>query len=175
MKLNILSSLFFISYLILLSACSTPPSSASQVTSEVQISEQDSQTITSTETIRLNNCGGKGDSEQISERSFAVNIEGGLEIQGGIEYVEGKISGKYGQYRNYSKSLKVIAPPSTNMEFEIKWTELEWTGTLTANGQSGKYNVHAPIEVELVSSLDKGECDNTNIVPAQPTPSTVPT
>jgi len=155
MRSHFLTSLLALIGFVLFSGCTPTP----------QITETKSQTVPSTETIRLNNCGGKGDSEQITERSFAVNIEGGIEIQAGVEYLRGSVSGKYDQYRNYSKSLKVIAPPGTNMEFEIKWTALEWTGTLTANGQSGTYNVRAPIEVEQVSSRDKGNCDTTSQPP----------
>lgn len=155
MRSHFLTSLLALIGFVLFSGCTPTP----------QITETKSQTVPSTETIRLNNCGGKGDSEQITERSFAVNIEGGIEIQAGVEYLRGSVSGKYDQYRNYSKSLKVIAPPGTNMEFEIKWTALEWTGTLTANGQSGTYNVRAPIEVEQVSSRDKDDC-NTSTSPS---------
>lgn len=162
MRSHFITSLITLAGLILFSGCTpTSPSDLTQPNPNVQINEAQSQTVTSIEIIHINNCGGKGNSEQITERSFSVNIEGGLEVQGGVEYLQGTVSGKYGQYRNYSKSLKVIAPPGTNMEFEIKWTELEWTGTLTASGQSGKYNVHAPIEVEQISSQDKGSCNNS--------------
>lgn len=162
--------LFLILGSILFLGCtSTSYSDSTQTNSDLLITEEQHQTVTTIDVIRINNCGGKGNSEIISERSFAVKIEGGIEVQGGVDYLQGSVSGKYGQYRNYLKSLKVIAPPGTNMVFEIKWTELEWSGTLSVNGQSGTYNVRAPIEVEQTFSQDKGDCITLELTPSEHT------
>ncbi len=134
------------------------------------------------EILRLNNCGGTRDAEQISARSMIVNIQGELNIQETQEKLNAK-------YARASKSQKVVAAPGTWMEFVLTWTEQEWIGVVTqGNGGRATYVVRAPIAVELSSSKNLG-CPltptptpplsiATNIPPtriAQPTSVPVPT
>jgi hypothetical protein len=139
--------------LILLSGCGSNPS--------VQVNEISRDTISYDETIHLNNCGGKADSEQTASRSFATTIEGGAEISAGYQsIVEGSISAKYSQYRNISKSQKLTAPPDTNMEFVLRWSEDLHSGNVTVNGKTGSYVVKVPVSVEQISTQDLG-CNTT--------------
>ena len=123
------------------------------------VTETGKQTITSTETIHLNNCGGKAETEQTAVRSFSINTEGEVTVKVGYEVVEGGVSAKYGQQKNISKSQTLKAPAGTNMNFILQWTEQQWLGQLISGGQSGTYSASAPIAVELISSEDLG-CNN---------------
>lgn len=149
-----LNTLVAILALSTLTSCNSP-TPVSQ-TPDIQVVETGNQTTAIPETIHINNCGGKGNSEQIVERSFSTSIEGATELQVGYEIVVGSVSVKYGQYKNVSKSLKLIAPPGTNMEFVISWTEQAWVGSVLANGRSGGYSVHVPLSVEQISGQDLG-------------------
>ena len=122
---------------------------------DIQVNELSSNTTAYDETIHINNCGGKADSEQTASRSFATNIEGGIDV-GVQQVVEGVISAKYSQYRNVSKSQKLVAPAGTNMEFVLRWSEEVRAGNVTANGSTGTYTANIPIAVEQVSSQDLG-------------------
>ena len=100
-------SLFFTS-------CSSQPN--------ISISEKEQKTDYYKEVIRLNNCGGKSESEQIISRSFGTAIEINAEISVGVQQIiEGGVSAKYGEYRTVSKSQRLVAPPGTNMEFVLQW------------------------------------------------------
>jgi predicted small secreted protein len=112
------------------------------------------------ETIHMNNCGGKADSEQIAEKSKDVSIEGGGLIGIDGKVMKGEVSAKYATVTGLSKSIKLIAPPGTNMEFLIAWTEKTWVGIVTTQGSDGhgNYKVSVPVSVELISSRDLGNC-----------------
>lgn len=120
------------------------------------------------EIIHMNNCGGKADSEQVAEKSKDVAIEGGglVGIDGKI--IKGEVSAKYATIAGVNKSIKMIAPPGTNMEFVIDWTEKTWIGIVTTQKIDGQanYKVSVPVSVELISSRDLGGC------PVTPTPTT---
>jgi hypothetical protein len=157
----------FILIVLLIILCNTSCSPQSET---AQIIETDNKVITFNETIHINNCGGKGDSEQIAERSFATNVEGNIQLKGGANFgmeAEAAISAKYGQYRGYSKSQKLIAPPHTNMQFELMWTEQTIWGTIISGEQSQTYAIHAPILVEQLSSADLG-CEDVVPMPVSP-------
>lgn len=131
---------------------------------DVALSETGVQTVSHDETIHMNNCGGKADSEQTAMRSFSTSLDGTLSISGegkgtikGIPVeVEGSLSAKYGQYRATVKTIKLIAPAGTNMEFKLKWLEEEHAGNVIYEKQSGTYSVRIPISVDQVSSQDLG-------------------
>lgn len=112
------------------SGCGTNP--------EVQIVEISRNTVVYDEIIRLNNCGGKGDSEQTATREFATSIQfdGGVSV-GDQSVVQGTLSVKYSEYRNTSKSQRLIAPPGTNMEFVLRWSDDVRAGNVQVNGESG--------------------------------------
>lgn len=151
---------FLLFVFAMLSGCGNSPT--------VQVNELSSDTISYEETIHINNCGGKADSEQTASRSFAATIEGGAEISAGYQsIVEGRVSAKYSQYRNISKSQRLTAPPATDMIFVLKWSEAVHAGNVTVNGETGNYEVRVPVAVEQTSSKDLG-CDNfvLNIRPA---------
>jgi len=157
-----LAQRFFVIVFLLLSGCGGSP--------DVQVIELSNNTVSYDETIHINNCGGKADSEQTASRSFATNIEGGAEFSAGYQaIVEGGISAKYSQYRNVTKSQKLIAPPGTNMEFVLRWSEELHAGNVTVNGATGNYEVRVPVAVEQVSSQDLGGCGGGS-APVQPQP-----
>ncbi|MBO9327213.1 MAG: hypothetical protein J7463_18215 [Roseiflexus sp.] len=55
------------------------------------------------EIVRINNCGGKGDSEQTKSRDFATNVEFGAGVSAGYQsFVQGSLSAKYSDYRSAS-------------------------------------------------------------------------
>jgi hypothetical protein len=152
-KLGFLQNIFLFIILLLLSGCGNSPN--------VQISEISRDTISYDETIHINNCGGKADSEQTASRSFATTVEGGAEISAGYQsIIEGSLSTKYSEYRNISKSQKLTAPPNTNMEFVLRWSEDTHAGNITINGEIGNYVVKVPVAVEQISTQDL-ECDGT--------------
>lgn len=162
--------------LLITSGCSADP--------EVQLAEISRNTIVYDEIVRLNNCGGKGDTDQTVTREFATTIEFGTGISAGYKsVVEGNISAKYSEYRNTSKSLRVVAPPGTNMEFVLRWSDDVRAGNVQVNGKSGTYEVRIPISVEQISSRDLG-CgvlsvpSYTQVAPVLPTvsnPVSIPT
>lgn len=123
---------------------------------DVLVSEIGVDPVSYEETIHINNCGGKASSEQTVSRSFDINIEGVAEFDAGYKVVEGSVTAKYGQYRNVTKSQKLAAPPGTNMEFVLKWSEHIYAGNVMVNGTEGYYKVRVPIAVEQVSSQDLG-------------------
>jgi len=162
-KFGIAHRIFLLIVLILLSGCGSSPT--------VQVNELGNNTVSYDETIHINNCGGKADSEQTASRSFATSIEGGAEISAGYQsIIEGSVSAKYSQYRNVTKSQKLTAPPATNMEFILRWSEDVHSGNVTVNGSTGNYEVRVPVSVEQVSSQDLG-CGG--VVQVQPSPVSV--
>ncbi len=161
-----LFSIVFLLALLVISGCGADP--------EVQLAEISRNTIVYDEIVRLNNCGGKGDTDQTVAREFATTIEFGAGISAGYKsVVEGNISAKYSEYRNTSKSIRVVAPPGTNMEFVLRWSDDVRAGNVQINGKIGTYEVRIPISVEQISGRDLG----CGILPSQPKPSTstVPT
>ncbi len=146
--------------LLALSGCSANP--------EVQVVEINKDTVVYEEIIRINNCGGKGESEQTATREFATSVEFGAEVSAGYQsVVRGTLSAKYSEYRNTSKSQRLVAPPGTNMEFVLLWSDDVRAGNVQVNGKSGTYEVRIPISVEQVSSRDLG----CGIMTAPPPPS----
>lgn len=147
------------------SGCSANP--------EVQVVEISKNTVVYDEIIRINNCGGKGDSEQTATREFATSVEFGVGVSAGYQsVVQGTLSAKYSEYRNTSKSQRLVAPPGTNMEFVLRWSDDVRAGNVQVNGKSGTYEIRIPVSVEQISSRDLG-CGITspgNVAP----PSTVP-
>ncbi len=126
---------------------------------DVTLTELSTNVLSYDDIIRINNCGGKADSEQNVSRSFATTFEGGAELSAGYQSIaEGSISAKYSQYRNTTKSQRLIAPPGTNMEFVIRWSEDVRAGNVQVNGSSGSYEVRIPVSVEQMSSQDLGNC-----------------
>lgn len=164
MKNNIVAILVLLS--LVLSACDTNAGTVKLTVNETaaEISE------VTDETIRLNNCGGKADTEQTVERSKDIHIEGSGTLGVDGQVVKGEVSAKYGEVVGYSKSQKLIAPPGTNMEFVLRWTEKTWVGFVSAQGkdEQASYKVSVPISVELISSTDLGNC------PGGTVPATIP-
>ncbi|MEM4204144.1 MAG: family 16 glycoside hydrolase [Candidatus Methanomethylicaceae archaeon] len=157
--------------LLAISGCGTNP--------EVQLVEISKNTVVYDEIVRINNCGGKGDSDHTATREFATTIEFGAGISAGYKsVVEGNIAAKYSEYRTTSKSLRVVAPPGTNMEFVLRWSDDVRAGNVQVNGKSGTYEVRIPVSVEQISSRDLGcgaiSAASTTIAPtpakALPTP-----
>ncbi|MBI5712683.1 MAG: hypothetical protein HZC38_04565 [Chloroflexi bacterium] len=138
----------------MLCGCATPNTPQTNV--DIQVRESSNQIKSFTEIIRINNCGGKADSKQTSERSFSVKIGGTIGAMIGYVAAEGSVSANYGQYRNVTKRQELTAPPVTNMEFTLQWTEREWIGNIISGSQSGPYIALAPISVEQIGSRDLG-------------------
>lgn len=165
-KFTNIQRVFLIVVFILLSGCGGSPN--------VQVNELSTNTVSYDETIHINNCGGKADSEQTASRSFATTIEGGAEFSAGYQsIVEGGVSAKYSQYRNISKSQRLIAPPATDMEFVLRWSEDIHAGNVTVNGTTGNYEVRVPVAVEQISSRDLG-CDTTQSQEPVSNPTAIP-
>lgn len=131
------------------------------------------------EKISLNNCGGKADVSQVAERSREITIEGTAELGAQAQVVEAKIAAKYSEGHQAKKSITLTAPPSTNMEFLIVWTDRSWTGTIVTSGVSNQptYKVRVPISVSLESANDLGCGNNSSEQPSsqpQSNPTSVP-
>lgn len=150
---------------LLLSACGNGNSP------DVTVTELSTNVISYDEIVRINNCGGKADSEQTLSRSFATTLEGGIELSAGYKSIaEGSISAKYSQYRNTTTSQRLIAPPGTNMEFVMRWSEDVRAGNVRVDGSSADYEVRIPVSVEQISSRDLGNCSENPESPIiQPT------
>jgi hypothetical protein len=143
--------------MILLSACGS--------NSDVQVYELSNSSDSYEETILMNNCGGKRDSEQTAVRSFTKSIGGEFGI-GVRSVVEGEIVLRYSEFQTETRSMRLIAAPGTDMVFVLRWSEGVKAGNVTYKGSTGTYEVRIPISVELVDTYDQG-CDGTN--PTAPT------
>jgi len=133
--------------LLFLQACNTEPN--------VLLDEISVEPITFDEAIHMNNCGGTADSEQTITRSFSTSLDIGAEISAGYHgIIEGRLSAMYGQQREISKSIRLIAPPKTNMQFLLRWFENAHAGRVSVDGGDGEYTVRVPIGVEQVSSTN---------------------
>lgn len=161
------TSIFILAILLFLTGCGSPPNAQSANT-QVQIDELSIDSTAVEEVIHINNCGGKGDAIQIAEHSFGTDIEGVGGGQVGIPVIQGNVSAKYGQYRNVTKSHQLVAPPGTNMEIVLKWSEEIHAGKILVDGVTGTYKARIPIAVEQVSSQDLG-CVNTVAPAIEPT------
>lgn len=90
-------------------------------------------------------------------RDFATTIEFGGGVSAGYEsIVQGNLSVKYSEYRNTSKSQRLIAPPGTNMKFVLRWSDDVRASNVQVNGKSRSYEVRIPVSVEQISSRDLG-------------------
>jgi hypothetical protein len=151
-------SIAFLLVLSLLAGCSNDniPTATKELIPDVRVTENDNQTVTFDEEIKINNCGNSTEDNQVSTRSYSTNIEGGSQIKVGYAIVEGSVNAKYGQYRTVSKSHTVVAPANTRMIFVLRWTEQTWSGSIILGNDSGNYIVHVPVSVEQMSSKDLG-------------------
>ena len=147
------SILFLLIFVIFFGSCNSQIDS-----SDVQVIPIDETDEKEAEAIRMNNCGGKADASQTAERTKAINIGGELEIGANYQVVEGAVTAKYDQTNSSSKSLTLVAPPGTNMEFVLVWEQNVKTGLVTIDGKSGQaaYRISTPITVLLASSQDLG-------------------
>lgn len=153
--------------LLLLSGCASNP--------DVQLVELSQNTVVYDEIIRINNCGGKGDSEQTVSREFATTVEFGAGVSAGYQsIVQGNLSAKYSEYRNTSKSQRLVAPPGTNMEFVLRWYDDVRAGNVQVNGKSGTYEVRIPVSVDQISSRDLGCSGGAQMLPTMQSTTTLP-
>lgn len=115
-------------------------------------------TEVTSESIHMNNCGGKGDAKQSAERSKSVNVEFSGTLGVDKVVISGEVSAKYSVIKESAKKIELVAPANTNMEFVIEWTEKTWLGIVTeqTKGEQANYKISVPISVELVSSRDLG-------------------
>ena len=128
-------------------------------TVSLSIKETSAEIVEETEeTIHMNNCGGKADSSQIAKKSLSIQIEGGGKLGVDGQVVNGEIMAKYSRADGISKSLELVAPPGTNMEFVLLWTEKSWIGVVLTqdDNEQADYKVSVPLAVELVGSQDRG-------------------
>ncbi|MBI4673141.1 MAG: hypothetical protein HY741_15920 [Chloroflexi bacterium] len=151
------------------SAISTPTLVKVASAKGIEIAETGTlQPNVTTELLRLNNCGGTRDSEQVSTRETIVNLQGDFDDQATREKV-------FAKYARVIKSQKVIAAPGTWMEFVLTWTEQDWIGIVKEGVENkGTYIVRVPMAVELASSKNLG-CPNTPApIVTQPVATSVP-
>ena len=166
MRKQIFTALILIS--IVLAGCDTNAGTVNLTVNETSAEV----TEVTNETIHMNNCGSAGEVKQTAEKSKSVNVEYAGSFGVDKVVVNGEVSAKYGEINTNSKSIELVAPAGTNMEFNLKWTEKTWLGIVTAQGKDGQanYKVSVPISVELVSSQDLG-CQSTGTQPeVQPQP-----
>ena len=166
MRKQIFTALILIS--IVLAGCDTNAGTVNLTVNETSAEV----TEVTNETIHMNNCGSAGEVKQTAEKSKSVNVEYAGSFGVDKVVVNGEVSAKYGEINTNSKSIELVAPAGTNMEFNLKWTEKTWLGIVTAQGKDGQanYKVSVPISVELVSSKDLG-CQSTGTQPeVQPQP-----
>ena len=162
-KSTIAQRVFLLIVFVLLSGCGGG-------NPNVQVNELSNSATSYDESIYINNCGGKADSEQTASRSFASSFDSGAEIKIGYQIIiEGGISAKYSQYKNVTKSMRLIAPPRTNMEFILRWSEEVRAGNIVVDGSQGTYEVRVPLSVAQISSQDLGGCDGGVIELPKPT------
>jgi hypothetical protein len=122
----------------------------------VQLLEVERKTVSSGEAVHMNNCGGAEMSEQTIQKTFATGLDLNPQSEADYAAVASMLSGKYGQYTDAARSQLLKAPPGTNMEFALNWSEDVRNGQVVAGETIGDYFVHIPIGVELVSSRDLG-------------------
>jgi hypothetical protein len=140
------------------STASVPPSSPPPSSSSVDITETGSATSESVvEVIHMNNCGGKAEAKQIVQRDISVILEGEAQLGIDVKVVRANLLARYTESKGSSKSIELIAPSGTNMEFTLTWQEQPWLGTITSsiNTAQVRYQARVPIAVELTSSNDK--------------------
>jgi len=152
-KFSVAHRIFLAVFILLLNGCGGSGNNSGSP--NVQVNETSNSTTSYDETIHINNCGGKAESEQTKQRSFSTSIEGGIDV-GVQQVVEGIISAKYSQSQNTSVSQKLVAPAGTDMQFILRWQEEVRAGNVIVNGNTGTYTVKIPIAVEQVSSQDLG-------------------
>jgi hypothetical protein len=154
MKKSIKVTLVFVILNFLVISCNSSP--------DVHLNEFSNKTISYNETINLNNCGGKADSVQSETRTLTKKIEAGSELKVGYqEMIDGSLSLKYSEFRSTSKTITLTAPPGTNMEFVLKWSDNVYAGEISIDGSKGTYVVNVPINVSQESSQDIGGCGET--------------
>lgn len=135
---------------LLLNSCGHPA---------IQLIEVESKTVSSNETIHMNNCGGRDSSEQTAQQTFATGLDLNPQSRADYTAIENMISGKYGVDKHTNKSQLLRAPPATNMEFVLMWSEDVHIGNILDGEKIGSFVVHVPVAVELVSGRDLG-CDS---------------
>lgn len=115
---------------------------------------------TSTEqTVNINNCDGKGSSEQTVKRTFNIILDSEVRSQVDKDVLENKFDEKYGDYNQKEVNYTIVAPACTNMEFVLTWQETKFEGDVLQNGKSlGAYTVLVPDDEVEQASVDKGGC-----------------
>jgi len=157
-KFSVVHRIFLALFVLLLNGCD----GGNGGNPDVQVQELSNSAASYDETVHINNCGGKAESEQTKFHSFSTSIEGGIDV-GIQQVVEGVISAKYSQSQNVSVSQRLVAPARTNMEFVLRWHEEVHAGNVTVNGSTGTYKANIPIAVEQISSQDLGNCGNNPV------------
>lgn len=139
---------FLLVILVNITGCQQKPS--------LQIEETSTTTTTYTDTIYINNCGGKGPSEQTASVTYSSEINWSASGEFSIYAVQAQVDAYYTQYRSVTRSQRVVAPPGTNMVFVLRWTERVFRGNIVSQVARGSYVVYVPVSVEQVESYDMG-------------------
>lgn len=168
---NVLIVLLIVS--LTLPGCGRIPrtSTPSDPAAVLQVTETGSESPdTVSETIRMNNCGGKADVTQTADRSLTVTVEGAGSLGVDAQIIRANITARYAERTGVSKRIELTAPPGTDMEFTVVWTEHQWLGTVTSpvGSDEARYRARVPIAVELVASRDRGDdtCPKRDRVPS---------
>ncbi len=152
-----------LSLLIFLDGCTS-------TSTDIRITQTKEGMVEYNETVHSNNCGGKANVTQMASHSFTTNIDGIIAGKVGPDALQASVASQYGQYRNESKNIELIAPPGTNMQFTLKWTERMLQGVVFVSNDEGTYEAHVPVSVELVGSEDLKCFDQSPIAPAATEP-----
>ena len=164
MRISALITLLIVSFTLV--GCGSASSASSAATQSapspsLNVRETGSENPdTVTETIHMNNCGGKADVKQTAERSLIITLEGESSLGVDAQVVRANVSARYAESKGVSKSIELTASSGTDMEFTVAWTEQQWLGTITSSigSSQAKYRARVPVAVELVASRDLGTC-----------------
>jgi len=150
--------------ILLISGCGSleaPPTTEASTTPSLQVIETGTApNDTVIEVIHMNNCGGKAEAKQVAQRSLSVVLEGDANLGVDVQIARASVAARYGESKSSSKTIELVAPSGTDMEFTLTWTEQQWLGTITSafDSSEAKYRARIPISVELTSSRDLGNC-----------------
>ncbi len=125
----------------------------------IQIVETITETVTSSETIHLDNCDGK-DIKEVWTGFRPILGYFYYEVNGTFhgDIVRKRLEEKYGPQPNLVSFRSFAALPGTNMEYIFARTEQRWMGVITTRSQPGEssYIAHKTISAETTSSRDLG-------------------
>lgn len=146
---------FFILALLVLSACSTAPTSTVEMEVKQQYVHAQQRGV---ETIQLDNCKGTTDLVKVVQKNSdsQVEIAGTMSIDKAI--LKNLVLKQYTEDNQSNPSIELIAAPGTNLVIEVTWTNNKWSGLVIDHKQNRQvnYTIQIPVRVEITKSDDLG-------------------